>query len=138
MPAGVINAQDLADGAEGLGYLDGFIGGVDTSAFISGDEVYVAVGGGYTNIKPTGSALIQPLGYIEKVASPNGSGLINGPGHFFEVPNITSGYTWVGNSDQVATPVSTASLYVSSSISSSYALSSIICYHSILCLFCLI
>jgi len=121
MPAGIIASQTLGPGAEGLGYIDGFINGVDTSAFNSGDEVFVAVGGGYTNIKPTGSALIQPLGYVEKVDPTNGSGLINGPGHFFEVPNITSGYTWVGNSNQVATPISTASLFVSSSISSSFA-----------------
>jgi hypothetical protein len=121
MPAGIISAQDLNNGDEGIGYIDGFINGVNTSAFNSGDEVYVAVGGGYTNVKPTGSALIQPLGYVEKVDPSNGSGLINGPGHYFEVPNITSGYTWIGNSDQVATPVSTASLYV---ISSSYSISS--------------
>ena len=124
MPAGIISAQALNNGDEGLGYIDGFINGVNTSAFNSGDEVFVAVGGGYTNIKPTGSALIQPLGYVEKVDSSNGSGLINGPGHFFEVPNITSGHTWVGNINQVAIPISTASLFVSSSISSSYALSS--------------
>jgi hypothetical protein len=121
MPAGIIIAQTLNAGDEGLGYIDGFINGVDTSAFTSGDEVFVAVGGGYTNIKPTGSALIQPLGYVEKVDPTNGSGLINGPGHFFEVPNITSGYTWVGNFSQVATPTPTASFHVSSSISSSFA-----------------
>jgi hypothetical protein len=125
MPAGIIAAQSLNVGDEGIGYIDGFINGVNTSTFNSGDEVYVAVGGGYTNIKPTGSALIQSLGYVEKVDISNGSGLINGPGYYLDVPNILSGYTWVGNTSQVATPVSTASFNVLSSISSSYALNTV-------------
>jgi len=112
MPAGVIAGEQLAIGAEGVGLVDGFINGVDTSAFSSGDEVFVAVGGGYTNVAPTGSALIQKLGNVEKKAS-NGSGVINGPGAARSVPNINPGYAWVGNSDWVATPTATSSFSVS-------------------------
>jgi len=117
MPAGVIAGETLAVGASGVGLLDGFINGVNTNAFESGDEVFVAVGGGYTNVPPTGSALIQKLGNVEKKAT-NGSGVINGPGAARSVPNINPGYTWVGNSDWVATPIATSSLSVSSAVNS--------------------
>ena len=112
MPAGVIAGEQLAIGAEGVGLVDGFINGVNTAAFSSGDEVFVAVGGGYTNVAPTGSALVQKLGNVEKKAT-NGSGVINGPGAARSVPNINPGYAWVGDSDWVATPTATSSFSVS-------------------------
>ena len=110
MPAGVVLAQELTNpGDEGIGYINGWINGVDTSAFNSGDDVYVAVGGGYTNIKPTGSALIQKLGNVEKVHISNGSGVIVGAGRANDLPNINPGHFWVGNNDWVPQAVSTAS-----------------------------
>ena len=121
MPAGGIAGEQLAIAAEGRVLLDGFINGVDTSAFASGDQVWVAVGGGYTNQRPTGSStLIQPLGYVEKSAI-NGSGVINGPGIERAMPNITTNYLWLGNSDGVATAVNSASLKVTNADSASYA-----------------
>jgi hypothetical protein len=119
MPAAGVAGEQLLDEAEGVILLDGFISGVNTSAFSSGDPVYVAVGGGYTNIKPTGSTiLIQALGYVEKSAI-NGSGVIQGSGRANDVPNIQQGYTWVGNANGVATPTATSS--IQNVISSSYA-----------------
>ena len=113
MPAGGIAGEQLLNEAEGVILLDGFINGVDTSTFSSGDLVYVGVGGGYTNVAPTGSSnLIQALGYVERVSDTNGSGVIKGPGVFRSVPNIQQGYIWVGNADDVATPATTSSLRV--------------------------
>ena len=128
MPAGGIAGEQMLDEAEGVILLNGFINGVDTSAFASGDQVYVAVGGGYTNVAPTGSALVQKLGNVEKSDASNGSGVINGPSAARSVPNIDPGYTWVGNSDWVATPVSTASLFVTSA---SYAITSTSASHAL-------
>jgi hypothetical protein len=120
MPAGVIAGETLNNGDEGIGLINGFINGVDTSAFAAGDSIYVAAGGGYTNVRPTGSTIfIQKLGNVEKSAI-NGSGVINGPAYYNEVPNIQQGYTWVGNSNGVATPVATSS--IQNVVSSSYAL----------------
>ncbi|QQO91898.1 putative tail fiber-like protein [Flavobacterium phage vB_FspM_immuto_3-5A] len=120
MPAGVIADETLNNGDEGIGLINGFISGVNTSAFNAGDSIYVAVGGGYTNVRPTGSSvLIQKLGNVEKSHASNGSGVINGPGYYNEVPNIQQGYTWVGNSDGVATPIATSS--IQNVVSSSYA-----------------
>ena len=97
MPAGVIAGETILDEAEGLGLVNGFIQGVNTSTFTSGDTVYVAVGGGYTNSKPTGSeALIQKLGNVEKADASNGSGVINGPGYYNDLPNWEEGKIQVG------------------------------------------
>ena len=108
MPAACVAGEDISAGAEGVAYLSGFISGVNTSTFASGDEIYVAVGGGYTNVRPTGSAKVQPLGYVEK-SDANGSGVIQGPGHFWELPNITAGHFWVGASNGVPTTVASSS-----------------------------
>jgi len=89
MPAGGVAGETIADEAEGIVLLDGFINGVDTSAFSSGDEVYVAVGGGYINQRPTGSGnFVQPLGYVERSDASNGSGVVHGPGNPYDLPNI--------------------------------------------------
>ena len=118
MPAAYILNQDLTSGQEGEGILTGFINGVDTSGFDSGDVVYVGADGGYTNVKPTGSNLIQNLGKVAKSAV-NGSGVISGAGRANDVPNILEGYVWIGNSDGVATPTATSS--IQNVVSSSYA-----------------
>ena len=119
MPATFILAEQLTAGQEGLGIVIGFINGVDTSTFTEGEVVYVAADGGYTNVKPTGSSLIQNIGIVTKIDASNGSGFIYGSGRSNDVPNITEGYTWVGNSNGVATPTATSS--IQNVVSSSYA-----------------
>jgi len=124
MPAGGVAGEQLLDEAEGVVLLDGFINGVNTSPFNSGDLVYVAVGGGYTNVRPTGSTgglpnKVQELGYVEKVSDINGSGVIKGPGITNDIPNTYPGYVFVGDADWVATPIPTSS--IQNVVSSSYA-----------------
>jgi hypothetical protein len=96
MPATFVLAQDLNDDEEGLGILTGFINGVDTSNFGEGDVVYVGANGGYTNVKPTGSNLIQNLGIVTKVAV-NGSGFIYGSGRANDVPNLLKNQIFFGS-----------------------------------------
>lgn len=108
MPAGGIAGESIAVGDEGIVLLDGYIGGVDTSLFAPGDEVFVAVGGGYTNQAPTGSALIQHLGNVEKSAV-NGSGVIQMMGEVRGLPNIQQGYAWVGDVNSVPQAIPTSS-----------------------------
>lgn len=119
MPATFVLNETLADEAEGEALASGFIQGVNTSGFEVGQVVYVGESGGYTSVKPTGSNLIQNLGVVTKVDATNGSGFVLGAGRANDVPNITSGYVWVGNSDQVATAVATSS--IQNVVSSSYA-----------------
>lgn len=113
MPAGGVSSEQITSGSEGGVYIYGYISGVDTSAFNAGDDVFVAVGGGYTNIKPTGSALIQKLGNVEKVDASNGSGVIQGPSWYNDLPNWEQGRIKVGRSN--GQPVTSSFIYVDES-----------------------
>lgn len=110
MPAAGIAGETLTSpGGEGVVILDGFINGVDTSGFQSGQAVYVAVGGGYTNQRPTGSSnQVQSLGYVEKSAV-NGSGVIKGSGRANDIPNLQQGHFFVGGAGDIGTTVSSGS-----------------------------
>lgn len=81
MPAiGVLN-ETLANEAEGELIILGEIQGVNTSAFTGGDKIYVADGGGYTNVAPTGADVeVQFLGVVTKIDNSNGGGYITGTG----------------------------------------------------------
>lgn len=108
-PAGAILGEDLNDGEEGTILLDGFINGVDTSGFDSGDKIYLAVGGGYTNVAPTGSSnIIQFLGNVEK-SDINGSGLIQMMGESRQLPNLQQGSLIVGGAGDVPTTITSSS-----------------------------
>jgi len=104
MPATFVLNETLADEAEGEAIITGLLQGVDTDAFAAGDVVYVGETGGYTNVKPTGTNLIQNLGIVLKSHPSNGSGIVYGSGRANDVPNIPEGYGWLGNASGVATP----------------------------------
>jgi len=123
MPATFVLNETLANEAEGEALASGFIQGVNTSGFEVGDIVYVGSNSGYTNIKPTGSNLIQNLGIVTKVDATNGSGYVLGAGRSNDIPNISPGHVWVGNSNSVPVAVLTSSLSVANAVSSSFAVS---------------
>lgn len=89
----------------------------DFDSPVVGDTVYVKVGGGLTNVRPTGSAnLIQNVGKIGRVQQNNGEILASAIQRSNDVPNIQEGYVWVGNSDGVAVAVTSQSLYENKNI----------------------
>ena len=72
--------------------------------------LYVAVGGGFTTTRPTGSSnLVQNIGKIERVQQNNGEIIVSAILRTNDIPNIQPGYVWVGNNDGVATPTPTSS-----------------------------
>ena len=72
--------------------------------------LYVAVGGGFTTTRPTGSSnLVQNIGKIERVQQNSGEIIVSAILRTNDVPNIQPGYVWVGNNDGVATPTPTSS-----------------------------
>jgi len=104
MPATFVLNETLANNAEGLALVTGYINGIDTSDFDEGDVVYVGATGSYTNIKPQGSNnLIQNIGLVNKVDASNGSGYIYGAGRSNDVPNLPEGKIWVGSSNYTVT-----------------------------------
>lgn len=124
MPVIYIVAEEIASGAVGRGVTLGHIEGIDLTGYAAGTSVYVAAGGGWTSTRPTGSNVtIQFLGLVTKEGS-GGKGLVLNPGPA-TLPNIQTGYAWVGDSNSYPTAVSTSSLLVTSAsyaLTASYAL----------------
>lgn len=121
MPAHGILNQQLTAGSDGVATILGQITGVDTSAFSSGDTIFVGPFGGYVNVKPTGSTnLIQNLGVVKKVDAGNGTGEIFGSGRSNDVPNIATSNLWIGNEDGVAVAIASSSLKVDNAVTASF------------------
>ena len=70
---------------------------------ITGDTVYLAVGGGLTCIKPTGAGnAIQNLGLIGKVSGGNaGSITVSSIMRANDVPNLPEGRIWIGDGNTI-------------------------------------
>ena len=122
MPAiGVTNAP-INGGSNGEVLIAGSLRGFSTIDLVAGGQVYVNNGGLLTATKPTGSSLVQNIGVAAKINVTDGEVIIQGAGRSNDVPNITDGMLWVGNSDGVATFTSASSLDVNTAVSSSHAL----------------
>jgi hypothetical protein len=117
MPVVYVSADTIASGETGRGIALGLIKGVDTTGYPAGTEIFVGVGGGWTSTRPTGSAIIQVLGYVTKEGN-GGQGVILNPGPA-SLPNLNSGSIWVGNSSSIPVAIPTSS--IQNVISSSYA-----------------
>ena len=98
MPATFVLNETLDDEEEGEAIVVGLIKNVDTSSFTAGDVIYVGETGGYTNVKPTGTNLIQNLGVVIKSHSNSGSGMVYGSGRSNDVPNLPDGKFFIGSS----------------------------------------
>ncbi len=96
MPAYGVALEDYANNATGLMIAVGDFNDFDTSSYSVGDTLYVAVGGGMTNVKPTGTALIQNMGIVSRSNANNGAVEIVAIGRTNDVPNLPTGRLFVG------------------------------------------
>ena len=83
---------------------------VSPNDFQEGDVLYVKVGGGLTNVKPTGTNLIQNVGKVGRRQQNNGQIVVMAIGRSNDVPNIPNGQAWIGNASGVATPTTLATV----------------------------
>jgi hypothetical protein len=112
MPVTYIAGGDIPAGEAGLGIILGLIEGVNTTGYPAGTEVFVAVGGGWTSTRPTGSAIVQSLGIVSREGTgTSGKGIVLNPGPN-NLPNIQPNYLWIGDSNNYPIQVSTSSLIV--------------------------
>ena len=119
MPAAGVLAQELVADAEGEMIVSGFINGVNTSTFTAGDAVYVAAGGGYTNVRPTGETnLVQKLGIVSVIDATNGAGLIQGAGRANDIPNLDEDQFFLGSASNVGVATDFSSAVEAISINS--------------------
>jgi len=119
MPVIYIALETVNSGSDTRGIVLGLIEGVDTTGYPTGTEIYVAVGGGWTSTRPTGSATVQSLGYITKEGS-GGKGIILNPGPF-NLPNLQKDYVWKGNTNGVPVAVASSSLIVTQALNATSA-----------------
>jgi len=117
MPVTYIIGDNIPTAETGRGIILGQIDAIDTTGFPEGVTIYAKAGGSWTDIRPTGSAIIQILGIVTKEGS-GGKGLVLNPGPA-NLPNIPSGHTWIGNSNSY--PIATATSSIQNVVSSSYA-----------------
>lgn len=108
MPAVYILGEDLAIGATGIALVGGLIEGVDTTGYPAGTIIYVAEGGGWSDVRPSGSAsIVQVLGVVQKEGV-GGQGVVINQLEA-TLPNIQTGYAWVGNGGNQPVAVATSS-----------------------------
>jgi len=100
---GLVEA-DITNNTAGLVLSSGQIIEVDTSTFTVGDTLYLSeTAGTYTNTKPTGTALIQNIGIVERVHASNGVIHVSAINRTNDIPNLTQNNIWLGNSSGVPT-----------------------------------
>jgi hypothetical protein len=100
MPAMGLLDQDLANNGEGDVVVSGVLQNIDTDTpgYSVGDELYVAVSGGLTTTRPTGSSeLVQKIGKVIRVQQQTGEILVQGAGRTNDVPNGTLSNDISGN-----------------------------------------
>lgn len=89
MPCIGVLEQTLINNATGFAVPLGMVRGLDTSAYAMNGVVYVAVGGGLTPTRPTGTTeLVQNIGRVVRVHASTGELLVMGPGRTNDVQNL--------------------------------------------------
>jgi hypothetical protein len=91
MPAKGVVSTTLENNTNGKIIVYGELEGVDTSDFEVSDELYVAPGGGLTNVRPSDpTQLVQKIAVVLKKSAGNGAILVYGAGRTNDVPNTVS------------------------------------------------
>ena len=114
MPAFGILRDTITETSTGKMILSGRLIGINTSAYIEGAGLYVSTTSGeLTDIKPTGDSKIQRVATVTKVGVSDGSIQIIGAGRTNDLPNLTPGKIWVGNSDSL--PIEYNDIFINTS-----------------------
>lgn len=92
-------------------YSAGIFKNVNTNGFTVGDVLYVkGAGGGLTNVKPTGSDLIQNVGKVGFANLNNGEITVSSILRTNDLPNLQEDYLWLGDVNGVPQAVPSSSL----------------------------
>lgn len=112
MPAVGLLETDLANNGQGFVVQGGYLRNITTDVIdgtstSSNDTVYVKAGGGLTMTKPTGSTnYIQNIAKVARVGSgSSGSLIVSSILRTNDVPNLSTGKIWVGDSNTVESTV---------------------------------
>ncbi len=129
MPAMGLLDQDLDHNGQGDVVVSGVLQQIDTDTpgYSVGDELYVAVSGGLTTTRPSGSSeLVQKIGKVIRVQQSTGEILVQGAGRTNDVPNGTLANDISGNALTATTAASApASTLTGSTLASGVTTSSL-------------
>lgn len=100
-PAFGLTHEDVADGIDGHVMLSGLLEHVDTSAYSSGQALYLSsTPGVLTNVRPSGTTQkVQKVGLVTRVHANNGSILIIGAGRTNDINNELVALVGMGDKD---------------------------------------
>ena len=87
----------LTNGSTGYAVAVGPLRNLNTSGFVTGDELYVGATGGITNVRPTNNNIVQSIGVAGRIDNTTGSIEVN-IWNIYSLPNLNDGNIWVGNS----------------------------------------
>ena len=119
MPAIGITQTSISANGNGVVVISGREANINTSGLVAGKPVYVGLNGALTATKPTGSALIQNIGTAAKINA-SGEIIVQGAGRSNDLPNLTTDYVWLGDSNQVPQAVASSSIVVDNANTASY------------------
>src|SRR5210317_1629421 len=104
MPAFGIVAADASLNASVSIYTFGRLGGLDTSSFSEGDELFVSTTAGeLTDTPPTGeSSALQKIAKVTRSDASSGTIFVMGAGRSNAVPNLDDGDIFIGNASNQA------------------------------------
>ena len=105
MPAIGVAADTYGTNDNGYIITHGAAEGINTNAFDVGDTVWIAQAGGLTNVRPSGTNLVQNVGVVGKKSGGAGEIEAIALGRTNDVPNIPRGSIWVGDVNGVANPL---------------------------------
>lgn len=105
MPASGITEMAVTNSATVEGAIAGAVINIPTSSWSAADPLYVANGGGLTNVKPTGDDAIQKVGQVGRSHATLGTLLVQGAGRINDLPQIAEHFAWAGNASGVPTAV---------------------------------
>ena len=104
MPAFGVVAADASINTSVTVYTFGRLGGLDTSSYSEGDELFVSTtAGALTSTPPTGeSSALQKIAKVTRSDNAAGSIFIMGAGRSNAVPNLDDGDIFIGNASNQA------------------------------------
>ena len=101
MPAIGLAFDDYSQNDNGqvatIGNLDNVNTQVSPNDFQEGEVLYVKSGGGLTNVKPTGTNLIQNVGKVGRRQQNNGQIVVMAIGRSNDIPNLPAGKIFIGS-----------------------------------------
>ncbi len=100
MPAVGLTIESVTSESNTNIVTSGLISDLDLTGYADGDYLYVAVGGGFTTTRPNGSSTIQKVARI--ISVDNGTIFVYGNSSYEEMPGLSDGKVFIGNSSNVA------------------------------------